>query len=65
MNGVRTWNQTALVAGVVFVVLGVLFLLDQLDVLNLKAAYVLPVVLIVIGGVILVRVLVTSRRVGP
>ncbi len=62
MNGVRTWNQTALVTGVVFVVLGVLFLLDQLDVLNLKAAYVLPVVLIVIGGVILVRVLVTSRR---
>jgi hypothetical protein len=50
-------NRTSLVAGLVFIVLGVLFLLDQLDVLRLRASYVLPVVLIVLGMVVLIGAL--------
>ena len=50
-------NRTSLVAGFVFIVLGVLFLLDQLDVLRLRASYVLPVIVIVIGLVVLVGAL--------
>jgi hypothetical protein len=50
-------NRTSLVAGVVFIVLGVLFLLDQLDVLRLRASYVLPVIVIVIGLVVLIGTL--------
>jgi LiaI-LiaF-like transmembrane region len=45
-------NRTSLVAGLVFIVLGALFLLDQLDVLRLRAAYVVPVILIVLGVVV-------------
>ena len=50
-------NRTSLVAGFVFIVLGVLFLLDQLDVLRLRASYVLPVIVIVIGLVVLIGAL--------
>jgi hypothetical protein len=55
-------NRTSLIAGFVFIVLGVLFLLDQLDVLRLRAGYVLPVVVIVIGLVVLVGALSPSWR---
>jgi hypothetical protein len=48
--------------GLIFVVLGVLFLLDQLEVIDLRAAYILPVVLIVIGAVFLVSGAATRRR---
>lgn len=51
------FNRTSLIAGFVFIVLGVLFLLDQLDVLRLRASYVLPVAVIVIGLVILIGAL--------
>jgi amino acid permease len=50
-------NRTSLIAGFVFIVLGVLFLLDQLDVLRLRASYVLPVIVIVIGLVVLMGAL--------
>jgi Domain of unknown function (DUF5668) len=50
-------NRTSLVGGFVFIVLGVLFLLDQLDVLRLRASYVLPVIVIVIGLVVLIGAL--------
>jgi hypothetical protein len=50
-------NRTSLVAGFVFLVLGVLFLLDQLDVLRLRASYVLPVIVIVIGLVVVLGAL--------
>jgi hypothetical protein len=50
-------NRTSLIAGFVFIVLGVLFLLDQLDVLRLRASYVLPVIVIVIGLVVLIGAL--------
>ena len=53
MNG-RDFHRGSLIWGLLFIVLGVLFLLDQLDVLDLKAAYILPVVLIVIGATFLV-----------
>jgi hypothetical protein len=47
------FNRTSLISGCVFIVLGTLFLLDQLDVVRLRASYVLPVILIVIGVVVL------------
>lgn len=56
------YNRPALVAGLVFVALGVLFLLEQLDVFDLKAAYVWPVVLIAIGATIVASGLRSSRR---
>jgi len=52
MNG-RTFHTGSVVWGLIFIVLGVLFLLDQLDVIDLRAAYILPVVLIVIGAAVL------------
>jgi membrane-bound ClpP family serine protease len=53
VNDARTYNRTALLAGLIFVVLGVVFLLEQLDVFELRAAYVWPVVLIAIGVAVL------------
>jgi membrane-bound ClpP family serine protease len=53
VNDVRSYNRAALVAGLIFVVLGVVFLLEQLDVFELRAAFVWPVVLIVIGVAVL------------
>ena len=50
-------NRGSLIAGFVFIVLGVLFLLDQLDVLRLRASYVLPVIVIVVGLVVLMGAL--------
>ena len=49
----REVDRVALAFGVGFVVLGVLFLLDRLDVWELKASYVLPVFLIALGVAIL------------
>jgi hypothetical protein len=50
----REVDRVALALGVAFVVVGILFLLDRLDVWDLKASYLLPVVLIAIGVAILV-----------
>lgn len=61
MNG-RQWNTGSVVWGLIFIVLGVLFLLDQLDVFNLRAAYIFPVVLIVIGLTVLLGGTLTRRR---
>jgi thiamine transporter ThiT len=61
MNG-RDFHRGSVIWGLIFIVLGVLFLLDQLDVINLKAAYIFPVVLIVIGGVFLVSGAASRRR---
>ncbi|HEU4354935.1 MAG TPA: DUF5668 domain-containing protein [Actinomycetota bacterium] len=49
----RDVDRVALAFGIGFVVLGVLFLLDRLDVWDLKPSYVLPVLLIAIGVAIL------------
>jgi hypothetical protein len=58
-------NRTALVAGLLFVALGVAFLLDALDVVSLRGAYVWPVALIVIGLAVLWGGLTSSRKGGP
>jgi len=51
-------------AGLLFVVLGVVFLLEQLNVFDLRAVYVWPVVLIVLGVAILASGVAASRRGG-
>jgi len=61
VNG-KTYHRGFVIWGLIFVVLGVLFLLDQLEVIDLRAAYILPVVLIVIGAVFLVSGAATRRR---
>lgn len=61
MNG-REFHRGSVIWGLIFIVLGVLFLLDQLDVLDLKAAYILPVVLIVIGATFLVSGAASRQR---
>jgi len=50
----RSLDRVALAFGVAFILVGALFLLDRLDVWRLRAAHVLPVVLIALGlGVLL------------
>lgn len=51
-------NMTSLVSGVLFVALGVLFLLDRLGVIALSAGFVWPLLLIGLG----VAVLAGGRR---
>jgi drug/metabolite transporter (DMT)-like permease len=58
----RSYHRGSVIWGLIFIVLGVLFLLDQLDVIDLRAAYIFPVVLIVIGAVFLVSGAVSRRR---
>ena len=55
-------HRTSLVAGLLFVALGTAFLLEALDVLTLRATYVWPVVLIVVGMAVLWSGLSSSRR---
>jgi hypothetical protein len=50
----RPVDRVALAFGLAFVVAGVLFLLDRLDVWQLRVSYVLPVFLIALGLGILV-----------
>ncbi len=42
-------NRGSVVAGVFFILVGTAFLLEELDVWNLRAVYILPVLLIAIG----------------
>ncbi|MBI4260915.1 MAG: hypothetical protein HY658_10155 [Actinobacteria bacterium] len=49
----RGWNRTSLVAGLLFIVLGVLFLLESADVIDLRAVVVVPILLIGLGVAIL------------
>ena len=49
----RPINRGSVVAGVVFILLGTAFLLQELDVWDLKAVYVLPVLLIALGVAVL------------
>ena len=50
----REPSRAAIVAGIVFVLAGVAFLLEQLDVWNLEAKTLLPALLIGIGIAIIV-----------
>jgi cell wall-active antibiotic response 4TMS protein YvqF len=54
-------NLTSLIAGVTFIVLGFLFLLERLDVIDVSGRYVVPVLLIALG----VGVVFGSRRGSP
>jgi hypothetical protein len=47
-------NRSALVFGLFFVIAGVGFLLDRLEVWDLRARYLLPLLLIVLGVAVLV-----------
>ncbi len=50
----RTVDRVAIAFGVAFVAAGVMFLLDRLDVWELRISFVLPVFLIALGIGILV-----------
>ena len=56
------WDRRALLGGLVFGILGILFLLEDLGVLELKAVFVLPIVLIVVGVAVLVGSLMDTGR---
>jgi len=49
----RPINRGSIVAGVFFILIGAAFLLQELDLWNLKAVYVFPVLLIVLGIAVL------------
>jgi hypothetical protein len=51
--GPRRVERLSLVVGVLFVLAGVLFLLDALDVWRLRVDYLVPLALIVLGLVVL------------
>lgn len=61
-EGIRAYHRSAAVAGLVFVALGVVFLLEALNVFELRARYVWPIVLIAIGAAILASGIRSSRR---
>ncbi|HKZ76641.1 MAG TPA: DUF5668 domain-containing protein [Actinomycetota bacterium] len=46
-------NRSAVIFGVFFIAAGVAFLLDRLDVWDLRARYLFPLLLIVLGVAIL------------
>jgi len=48
------FNVSSLLAGIVFIVLGVLFLLDRLGVFALSGNYVWPIVLVAVGVAVIV-----------
>jgi uncharacterized membrane protein HdeD (DUF308 family) len=52
MNGARV-DRLSLVVGVLFIVAGVVFLLDALDVWKLRVDYLVPLGLIVVGLIVL------------
>lgn len=58
----RDLDTTALVAGALFVILGILFLFERVGFLVIRAAYVWPLVLIGLGVVVLLG---GSGRRGP
>ena len=46
-------NLTSLISGLVFIVLGALFLLDRLAILDVSAGLVLPIMLVGVGAGVL------------
>jgi len=47
------YDPASLFSGVIVILLGTLLLLDQADVLELRAEYLLPAVLAAVGGILL------------
>ncbi|MEX2373402.1 MAG: hypothetical protein WD800_06315 [Dehalococcoidia bacterium] len=58
----RRFDVGAALAGLVFVVLGVLFLLEALEVANFRFVVVLPVIVFALGVAAIVGALVGGRR---
>jgi Domain of unknown function (DUF5668) len=58
----RGADRLSLVAGLVFVVAGVAFLLDALGVWSIEGDYLVPLALIVVGLVVLASALPAERR---
>jgi hypothetical protein len=55
-------DRLSLAVGVLFVVAGVVFLLDALEVWSLRADYLVPLALVVLGLVVLASALPGARR---
>jgi hypothetical protein len=47
------YDPASLFSGVIVILLGTLLLLDQADVLELRAEYMMPAVLAAVGGILL------------
>jgi uncharacterized membrane protein len=47
------YDPASLISGIIVILLGGLLLLDQADVLELRAEYVLPALFAAIGGILL------------
>lgn len=58
--GTRRPDTGGIVAGVLFLVAGILFLLDELDVWTIRLNYLLPLVLIGLGLALLIGWVVTA-----
>ena len=56
----RRPDSGGIIAGALFVVAGILFLLDELDVWTIRLSYVLPLVLIGLGLALLIGWAVTA-----
>jgi hypothetical protein len=56
----RRPDTGGIVAGVLFLVAGMLFLLDELDVWTIRLSYVLPLVLIGLGLALIIGWIVTA-----
>ena len=66
----RPTDRTALLSGLVFIVIGCVFLLERLGVIDVSASFVLPVLLVALGvGLLMGRVerpaTVETSDVGP
>jgi hypothetical protein len=46
-------NRGAFVAGAIFTILGLFFLIDRLEIWDVRSAYVWPIMLIVLGVLVL------------
>ena len=64
MSGRRV-DLTSAVAGALFVALGVAFLLDRLDVWEVRPALVLAAALVVLGAALVLGALLRQRSAGP
>jgi hypothetical protein len=51
----RRTSRGALGGGIFFIVAGIGFLLDELDVVSLSAGYIIPALLIIFGAAIIIE----------
>lgn len=55
-------NKTSLIAGIVFIIFGVLFLLERLGAIDVSARYIVPILLVALGVALVVGA--TPKRRG-